>query len=107
VLISCVLNLASAVTKPGDKKIFAEWSQLKQVFSVVVPTAVYVGLIPYIGIYVSSALLIGVFMRWFGKYSWMMVVCISIVVPLLTFFMFEIWFLVPLPKGPLENYLGY
>jgi hypothetical protein len=28
-------------------------------------------------------------------------------VPVLTFFMFEIWFLVPLPKGPLENYLGY
>jgi hypothetical protein len=24
-----------------------------------------------------------------------------------TFFVFEVWFLVPLPKGPLETRLGY
>jgi hypothetical protein len=72
-----------------------------------VPVAIYAGLIPYIGLYVASALLIGVFMRWFGKYGWPMVLTIAIAVPVLTFFMFEIWFLVPLPKGPLENYLGY
>ena len=23
------------------------------------------------------------------------------------FYVFEIWFLVPMPKGPLETYLGY
>jgi hypothetical protein len=28
-------------------------------------------------------------------------------VPFLTFLMFELWFLVPLPKGPLEKMLGY
>jgi len=107
VLISCAVNIASAIRHMDDEKIFAEWSQIRQVFSELVPTAIYVGLIPYIGIYVSSALLIAVFMRWFGKYNWMMVAGIAIVVPILTFFMFEIWFLVPLPKGPLENYLGY
>ena len=30
-----------------------------------------------------------------------------IAVPLFLFFMFEIWFLVPLPKGPIETALGY
>jgi len=24
-----------------------------------------------------------------------------------TFYVFEIWFLVPMPKGPLEAYFGY
>ena len=28
-------------------------------------------------------------------------------VPLALFFLFEIWFLVPLPKGPVELWLGY
>jgi|SRR5689334_5052306 len=107
VLISSAVNFISAIRTPDDGKIFAEWSQLGRVFSVIVPTAIYVALIPYIGIYVSSALLIGAFMRWFGKYRWPFVVGIAILVPVLTFFMFEIWFLVPLPKGPLENYLGY
>ena len=33
-----------------------------KVMAVVIPTAVYVALIPYVGIYVASALLIAVFM---------------------------------------------
>ncbi|HEX5509378.1 MAG TPA: tripartite tricarboxylate transporter TctB family protein [Pseudolabrys sp.] len=107
VLISCVVNLATVIRRMDGTKLFAEWGQLRQVFSVLVPTAIYVGLVPYIGIYVSSALLIAVFMRWFGRYSWLMVALIAILVPILTFVTFEIWFLVPLPKGPLENWLGY
>lgn len=107
VLISCAVNLATIVTSPRTGKIFAEWSQLRQVLSVVVPVSIYVGLVPYIGMYVSSALLIAVFMRWFGRYNWLAVVAIPVVVMVLTFMTFEIWFLVPLPKGPLENWLGY
>jgi hypothetical protein len=46
-------------------------------------------------------------MMWFGRYRLPAAAAVAIVVPILTFFMFEIWFLVPLPKGPLENFLGY
>ena len=53
-------------------KLFAEWSQLRQVVSVVVPTAVYVALVPYIGMYVVIGLADRVFMKWFGRYSWLM-----------------------------------
>jgi putative tricarboxylic transport membrane protein len=28
-------------------------------------------------------------------------------VPVVTFLIFEKWFLVPLPKGPIEEYLGF
>jgi hypothetical protein len=28
-------------------------------------------------------------------------------VPVVTFLTFEVWFLVPMPKGPLEAALGY
>jgi len=107
VLISCVINIYSALAIPETGRLFAEWSQLRQVLSVLAPTAVYVALVPYIGIYVASALLVAVFMRWFGRYNWAIVVAISILVPVANFLMFEIWFLVPLPKGPLESFLGY
>jgi putative tricarboxylic transport membrane protein len=107
VLIACVINVASVVTISGEGKLFAEWGQLRQVVSVLVPTAVYVGLVPYLGIYVSSALLIAFFMRWFGHYSWIVSAAVAVLVPILTFLMFEIWFLVPLPKGPLEQMLGF
>ena len=107
VLLSSGINIANAIRMPDDGKIFAEWHSLRKVVSVVIPTAIYAVLVAYIGLYVSSALLIALFMRWFGKYGWLATLAIAIIVPVLTFFMFEIWFLVPLPKGPLENYLGY
>jgi hypothetical protein len=107
VLLASGINIANVIRTPDDGKLFAEWHSLGKVVSVVIPTAVYSVLVAYIGLYVSSALLIGLFMRWFGKYSWLTTVIVAIAVPVITFFMFEIWFLVPLPKGPLENYLGY
>ena len=107
ILISCAVNIAQVLMSPDDGRIFSQWSQLRQVGSVLLPTIVYVLAIPYTGIYVASAVLIAFFMRWFGGYSWLMAIAIGILVPVLSFFMFEIWFLVPLPKGPLENMLGY
>ena len=107
VVISCAVNLAKILMSPDDGERFAEWAQIRQVMAVVVPTAIYVGAIPYLGIYVSSALLIIAFMKWLGNYNWLAAIGVGVVVPILTFLMFEIWFLVPLPKGPLENFLGF
>ncbi len=106
VLFSCAVNLLTVLKTP-DQKVFAEWGQLRQVISVLVPTIIYVALVPFLGMYVASALLIVFFMRWFGNYGWLTAVAVSVLVPVLTFLMFEIWFLVPLPKGPLESFLGY
>jgi hypothetical protein len=72
-----------------------------------VPTAIYVTAIPYIGIYVSSALLIASFMIWLGRYRWIVAIPVAIGVPLIVFVTFEGWFLVPLPKGPIEKLLGF
>ena len=71
------------------------------------PTVVYVALIVLIGLYVASAIYIGTFMLWQGKYKWPATLAVSLGVPIAMFLMFEIWFLVPLPKGPLEHLLGY
>jgi hypothetical protein len=106
VVLSTVINLYNAIRTP-EHGVFAEWPALGQVVSVVIPAAVYVSVIPYLGMYVSSAILIAVFMKHFGRYSWLFSIGLAIAVPIALFFMFEIWFLVPLPKGPLENFLGY
>jgi hypothetical protein len=86
---------------------FVGRGQLKLVLQVLVPAAVFVFLIGYIGIYVAAALYIGFFMAWLGRYSLRWIVPIAVLVPLVFFFLFEIWFLVPLPKGPVEGWLGY
>jgi len=106
ILVSSAVNFVYALMGPRDN-LFADWHQLGQVMAVVIPTVVYVILIPWTGIYLASVLLIAFFMRWLGKYGWGLVALISIGMPVLTFIVFEKWFLVPLPKGPIEEMLGF
>ena len=106
IIAGSIVNLVQKFMEPDDE-LFAEWGQLRQVLAVVVPTTVYVFAIPYTGIYLASAVLIALFMSWLGKYRWPLTAAIAIGVPVLVFLAFEKWFLVILPKGPIENWLGF
>jgi hypothetical protein len=64
-------------------------------------------LITPLGLYVAAALYLSFYMRWVGRHGWLAVILCAVGVPLLTFVVFERWFLVPMPKGPLEAWLGY
>lgn len=85
---------------------FVSRGELKKILVVLVPSIIYVAVIAYLGFYVASVLFIAYFMRSLGKYSWLMVVSVSAGVIVAFFLTFEIWFSVPLPKGPLEAALG-
>ena len=91
----------------GEDSEFAERAQIALVIAVLVPMAVYVGLIALLGIYLASVALIAYFMRRHGRYGWPLTGAVSVGVPLFFFIVFERWFLVPLPKGPIENLLGF
>ena len=80
---------------------------LSGVVAVAWPTLIYVGLIGFTGIYAASVLLIAYFMRRHGKYGWPLTTLVSVGVMLAFFLVFERWFLVPLPKGPIEALLGF
>ena len=111
--IGLIMLLASAATlfinifaKSADRSTFVERSQLKQVLQVLIPTAIFVFLIWLIGIYFAAAIFITFFMWWLGKYPLYRILPIAIFVPLALFLMFEVYFLVPLPKGPIEDWLN-
>jgi len=99
-----ILTVARGI---GASEPFVRRRQLGDVLKVFIPTAIYVALIGMIGIYVASALFIGLFMRWLGKFRWPTIITVSLAVPFSLFLIFELWFLLPLPKGPLEDLLGY
>jgi hypothetical protein len=106
ILAASAANLARAVVESNPNTLFADWGQLGQVLSVVIPTAVYVVSIKWIGIYVASILLIALFMKWFGRYGWGLTLGIAVAMPAIAYVLFENWFLIPLPKGPIEDLLG-
>ena len=105
IIVASAVNLWNLLREEKDG-LFAKWDELRQVLSVLIPTTIYAAAIPFIGLYIASAVLIGWFMRTLGKYGWLLVLAVSIGTPVLTYIVFEKWFLVPLPKGPFEEWLG-
>src|SRR5262249_34048408 len=105
IIIASVINLLEAARKPGDKT-FADWGQLRQVLAITIPSAIYVAVIPWIGIYVSSFILIALFMVWLCNSPAWYALALSAAIMVATYLIFETWFLVPLPKGPIEDFLG-
>jgi putative tricarboxylic transport membrane protein len=107
ICIAAVVNVVGALRmKPEKNKVFVQVGQLKLVLSVLIPTAIFAAAVTWIGIYTSAVLFIGFFMRWLGKYPWWKVVLVSVVTVMVFYVVFEIWFKVPLPKGPVESLLG-
>jgi putative tricarboxylic transport membrane protein len=91
----------------ADRAVFVGKAQFKQVLVILLPSTVYVFGVWLIGIYVSSALFIALFMRLAGRYSWLRSVIVGLAVGVTAFVLFEIWFKIPLPKGPFERLIGY
>jgi hypothetical protein len=111
ICVAALVTLAQAAFGKAASRgsIFVEWRPLRQVLAVLIPAALYVLGVELIGIYVSAAIYIAAFMIWLGKYKWPRSVIIGVAVSTLMFFMFEVWFKVPLYKGtynPLA-FLGY
>lgn len=99
--------VTAIITKKPNLNTFVGKTQLISVLQVLIPTAIFVALIPFIGLYVAGAIYIAFFMVWIGKYNILKAIPVALFVPIALFMLFEIWFLIPLPKGPVEAALGF
>lgn len=108
ICISSALVFVHGLLKfKSDARIFVRQDQFEQVLVILLPSALYVLGIQLIGIYVPSAVFIGLFMKIAGKYSWLRSVAVGLAVSVIAFLLFEVWFKIPLPKGPFEKLIGY
>ncbi len=98
------INLLRAVFDTrGAQKTFTTKPAVLQVLAVLIPLVIYVAAVYYIGTYVASAIYMALFMWYFGKYAIWRGALVGLAVSFAFFLMFEIWFLVPLPKGPIDD----
>jgi hypothetical protein len=86
---------------------FVTFSQLRLMMTILIPTSLFVLGVVLIGFYVSSVLFISTFMVWQGKYSHLKSALVGLCVSGALFLLFDVWFLLPLPKGPIETFFGY
>jgi putative tricarboxylic transport membrane protein len=106
--LASLVNLQRAVMRnePDGDDVFVTRTSFRRVLFVLVPTAVFVFAIQYLGIYVSAAIFIMLFMIASRAPIWRAAL-VGVGTGLVLFMMFERWFMVPLPKGPLEAMLGF
>ncbi|GBD50864.1 tripartite tricarboxylate transporter TctB family protein [Methylopila sp. Yamaguchi] len=112
--VAVVMALASAVNLiralPSSEEGAAPMTSVQgfgRMAAIFVPAVVYVAAIGLIGIYVASAIYIAAFMLFVGKFPVWKALAVGCGVAIVSFLMFEVWFLVPLPKGPLEAAFGF
>ena len=110
-LILCIsgAGILYQAFKNKNMEVFVDQEQIKRVLSVLLPALVYVLAVQFLGLYVASVIYIALFMIILGKFSPIKSVITSIAVIVLFFFMFEVWFKVPLFKGQFNplGFLGY
>ena len=113
IMMAACAAIAAQAARRAARTAFVTRAQLEPVLKMLVPVIVFVLVmappapVPSLGLYVAAALYIAIYMRWIGRHPWWMTAAVSIGIPLVTFIVFEQWFLVPMPKGVLEAWLGY
>jgi putative tricarboxylic transport membrane protein len=107
VAMAACVAIAAQAARRRNRDAFVTREQARPVLKVIVPAAGLVIVMQVVGLYVASALYIGLYMRWIGRHAWWLVIVLGVAIPVVTFVIFERWFLVPMPKGPLEDWLGY
>lgn len=86
---------------------FVTRAQMRRVMQVFVPTLLFVAAMQWLGLYVSSLLLVGGFMRFIGRIAWWKCIVTSVVFSGAMFVVFDVAFDVIMPKGPIEALLGF
>ncbi len=86
----------------ASEKTYIEPHVLMDVTAVTVALIITVGLFSFIGIYGALPLFLIFYLRFMGKHSWRLTAILTIAIPVVIFYFFEITLKIILPKGITE-----
>jgi hypothetical protein len=105
-LLSCVGIIVNWARRKGSVAVseepYIERGVMVEVGLVAVALIVTVGLFSVIGVYGALPLFLLFYLRFLGNHSWGLSVSLAVLIPIVTFFFFEITLKITLPKGVTE-----
>ncbi len=105
-LLSCVGIIVNWARRKGvvavSEEPFIERGVLIDVGLVALALIVTVGLFSFIGVYGALPLFLFFYLRFLGNHSWALSISFAVLIPIITFFFFEITLKITLPKGVTE-----
>lgn len=99
-------NLVNALRKCDRSATFIDGVQARRVAAFLGPVVLFVITAVWLGLYVATALYLGAVMRLQGGYRLVTSVAVAIATSVFFYIVLEVWFRVPLLKGPIEAALG-
>jgi putative tricarboxylic transport membrane protein len=106
-IIVLIRSLRLPAAPAGRAAPFIEREAVKPLLVAFLPMVAVIGAIHYLGLYLGGALYLAGYMIFVGRHHWTTVVVVALLIPLVLFFIFERWFLMPMPKGLLLEYVLY
>jgi hypothetical protein len=106
VILASLGNAVQALRRRQDGAVFATGPQLGRIAAFAVPMALFVLACVLVGFYVATILYLALVMRLQGGYGWLRSALVAVGTSAFFFLVLELWFKVPLLKGPLEAALG-
>jgi hypothetical protein len=103
---AAVVRVLQVRLKAGTTKAFVTREELRRSLSVLWPTIALVAAMIPLGCYVPSAVYLAWMMRRHGGYGWLPSAVYGVAIAVVFFLVFDLWFRVPLAKGPVEAALG-
>jgi len=105
-LICCLGILFNWFRKHGpiatSEKVYIEPHVLVDVAAVAISLIVTVALFSFVGIYGALPLFLIFYLRFLGKHSWRLTSALTVAIPIVIFYFFEITLKIILPKGITE-----
>ncbi|HEX9496550.1 MAG TPA: tripartite tricarboxylate transporter TctB family protein [Candidatus Limnocylindria bacterium] len=98
-LCACYVGYRAWVTPMPGTAAFENRAAVFAALKLIVPMVVATIAITWLGFYIVTGLYMGLFARWIGRYRWIWVIVITVVVPAAIYATFEVGFRVTLPKS--------
>ena len=99
-------NIAHALLKCDRAAAFIDGVQARRIATFFGPMILFVFASVWLGLYVATALYLGIVMRVQGGYRLVTAIAVAIATSAFFYVVLELWFRVPLLKGPLEAAMG-
>ena len=102
-LVCCVWIVVNWVRKVGpvatSTEVYMDRATVMLFIAAAGSLAAMIGLIHFIGVYFAVPLFLIFYMRFMGKHSWALTGTLALIIPIVTFFFFEVALTITLPKG--------
>jgi hypothetical protein len=102
VVAASIGNLVAAWRRRRAGALFIDATQARRIAAFALPMLAFVALALTLGFYVATAIYLAAVMRFQGGYRWLTAIAVAVGTSAFFFLLLELWFKVPLLKGPLE-----